>query len=818
MGLPFIFYNYPTGNDTINIGILTTVAPLLEPVSAQFISDNTLLDFTPTKISGDGDITYELGAVDGLPSNIFVNQNSGRVTGILNTSLMTKKVFTLTATNNLGSDKIWIPVSVHTSTGYINNASSFPYYCNVANRKYIVEEDIITDGPGLVLTNSNISIDGNGKSLIYNNASQVVIPNHSFEIMSGADPTRASGWNFSLATGAVRHNEPAIENKVFDGSWGVKFPITNGRQTVSGLSQITLESGQTYTLSAMFFHGETGNYAYTSPIYSSGFVTLDNGVNNPITLTGNPGARGIQLRERYFDTSGHSNNNYYITFGATGSANISNEFLYVDDIKIRKTREYGITTQIYSWGNDFDANRYPTTHYDFASGGSGPLATISNLNIIQGQNHGSWCHGVFIHTLSGISMDNCTIKVTGQNTSCINGDDLGSKYNYVIDNYLQSDIPSLSSRDNKNGAVIFAIQGIVANNTLRNGPAVGICIQDTKPLVSIVRRNDITLKTRYTNSYGILYGSSSGEVSYNTVVATGDDDCCLGIMLQGTTSGATAKYNHVDVKLIPRISEYGGDQANGVYGLQLETADECVVHNNYVRVTATTGSQAHAFRVGGGTATLRHLVYDNEFVAHRESGSTKACSSQAHRTLDDTSIISGNIFRSDNQFFSDLGDCNGILTDCSWEVTDTGQPFRVMNLYFNDTSTGLRIVNPIFLNEAARLAFSTGNVLGAAYQTGDALTAVSDYSILWNTTISVLNNSNPVSGATIITNDTLGSGSHTGVSDINGQYIFTLSEYKVRGNIKSVFSPYNVSVSSGLLTGSGSFSVTGLQTINIGIT
>ena len=556
-----------TNNSTQTAG----VEPILSHPSALLIADEGSISFTPTATQGTG-ITY---SATGLPTGASINSSTGAITGTLSTP--GKWTTVITATNSYGTDKIWLPVSVYASTANISQSSGFPYYCNTADRKYTLTEDITANGTAIAIIASNVSIDLNGHTITYNNATPRSISNASFETGSGG---AATGWDFTNAANAARYAGTYLLNQVYDGSYSLKFSTTTGNEYVDSSGTVTLEANTTYSLSAMFEYGANGDSnpgvtAYVQLRGTGGEATREVSLS-----TGNN--RGIQHKEYVFTTGG-SAETYTVRVGITGHAS-STKPVYVDDIKVQRTRTYGIATQV---------RNYNTENYtDISTLGTGTNATITNGVITQGSDGATWGHGVFMHEIGGVSIHDVDVTVNGANASAIYALNQSATTCSVGNCTLTGNTRTITSRDAYDGCVLKGVWGAITNNSIANGCHAGIgYITDTT-----VCDNTIQLKSKYTNGFAI-FTSAGCDVYGNSILCHTGEYVARGILAGGTLAKPTIVHdNLVKVQSKGDIQEYGGTQINGSYGIQSDTSGYVTTYDNIVYAYANAGYDAHCLR------------------------------------------------------------------------------------------------------------------------------------------------------------------------------------------------------------------------------
>jgi len=503
-----------------------------------------------------------------------------------------------------------------------------PYFLSQANATYQLKvPELHTKGTAVVLIASGITFDLCGNTIVYDDATPIQIPNNSFE--------SATGWNFSGAPAAARQPGAFIYNEVYDGNFALKFALPAADQYISSNSQITLEANTTYSLSGMFEYGGRGDAVNSNHV--KGYVRLVGaGLPTREVSWSETNWRGIQLREGVF-TTGASPETYTVQVGVEGGAGGSVPF-YIDNIKIQRTRTYGVSAAAHSWA----PSRYP----QITRFGLGTNCVITNGAIRQGGDGATWAHGVYMHSSGPVTVRGIDVTVHGANSTAICSDDVGTARMTISDNVLTSDVKTITSRDNFDGTVMSG-QGDIFNNRITNGVHAGIYSFQTIP--SNIYGNTVELRGRYTNGFGILAGRGS-EIHDNTIDCGSADRACRGIGSSGGPSGSplTKIYNNqIHVQLLADHQEYEGEPLGGAYGMQFENANNVEVYNNDVYAYGNE-AEAYAFRMNTDAGLSGSIyIHNNKF---------RAISGAKHSaTVKLSSVDTSNLRFEDNELFTNDG-------------------------------------------------------------------------------------------------------------------------------------------------------------------
>jgi hypothetical protein len=714
----------------------------------------------------------------------------------------------------VASDLVVVTVAevMNIDQAWLDERGDGPYYLDQAGKAYVLQTDVMADGTAFAIIASNVTFDLNGHTITYDNSAPITIFNASFESGTG---TTAAGWNFSGAPSASRHFGNWLHNEVYDGSYSLKFTLPAANQYVISTSTITLEANTTYSLSAMFEYGGQGDA--TNP-GAKGYVRLvGTGLPTREVSWNSTNSRGIQLREGTF-TTGNTAETYQIRVGIEGAGSLSASSakpFYIDDIKIQRTKVYGVATAAYNWS----LPDYP----GMTRWGKGSNATIRNGTIIQGANGATWGHGVFIHTTDGVTVQNLNITVHGSNSSAIYGKDQGILTSRVLGNTLTSNVKTISSRDNFHGAVVFRLQGDIFNNMITNGVHAGIVAANgttQNRIASNIYSNTIQLSSRYTNGFAII-GTSGSQIHDNTINCGQGGFAARGILVsEGEVSGTTTRVygNTIHVQQLVNNQEYEGVPLGGAYGIQLENVKNVEVYNNDVFAYGNEVS-AYAFRMNsdGGTSEGAH-VHDNLF---------RAISNGEHAAaLKLTGIEESNLLFEDNELVTNDGFVGGtsssfvtLRRSTITAIEPIGSSHPIDSEYQEGQGLHTRIIflDNVFSDAGSRTYLESA-VARILQRYGGALDNRVAFDVRWTTTIQARNaDGAALPNATVAVSDKTGTVIISGMTNADGRLTCTLIQFSTQGGTKTDFNPYTVAITANGQQAQQQFNADGIQTIQLQI-
>ena len=95
-----------------------------------------------------------------------------------------------------------------------------PYYLDQQGKTYVLQTDVTTDGTAFAIIAKDVTLDLNGHTITYNNATPITVPNGSCETGTGS---AASGWSFTNAANAQRYAGEYLQSTLYDGDYSLRF-------------------------------------------------------------------------------------------------------------------------------------------------------------------------------------------------------------------------------------------------------------------------------------------------------------------------------------------------------------------------------------------------------------------------------------------------------------------------------------------------------------------------------------------------------------------------------------------------------------------
>ncbi len=678
-----------------------------------------------------------------------------------------------------------------------------PYYLDDDNSTYVLQTDVSTKGTAFAIIAPNIVFDLNGHTVTYDNATPITVFNGSFEQGTGA---AATGWDFTNAPNASRHQGDWLQNEKYDGDYSLKLAVPSSNQTVTSTNTVTLEANTTYSLSAMFEYGGAGTMNNPGV---KGFVRLTgNGLTTREVFWNTTNYRGIQFREAAFST-GASAETYTVSTGIEGGTSAPSTNFFIDDIKIQRTRTYGVTMSAYNWSlNDYPGlNRY----------GAGTNSWIKNGSIIQGSDNATWGHGLFVHSLNNAKITDLAITVQGANSSPLFGKDQASFSSNISNNTLTSNTLTISSRDSFNGAVIYGFQGLIANNTIVNGPHSGIVTKDA--ISSDIVGNTIRLKSRYTNGFAIV--SHGGSDIHENLIDNGSEMfSSRGILSQGNSSRNTRIFaNTVRVQQFANNQEYEGAPIGGAYGIQLENSKNVEVFQNDVTAIANE-VQAYAFRANSDEGTssnlsVHHNIFRSSVVGTKHGAAIKLAQIEA-----------GTINFADNTIVTNdgiIGETEGAFVDFKRTTIQVIAPVANPFIFEGEWSPAIQLYAELpFLDTTYFDSFSKAYFESAICRVGHRYNGAGPaenrmaFSSQWTTTFQVQDAvSQAVSDADVVVTDVANNVVFSGKTDQDGRFVGVAKQFRTQGSTKTNFNGHKVTVTHNGVTSQQDFVADSAKTVTI---
>ncbi|MFA5856488.1 MAG: hypothetical protein WC867_03955 [Candidatus Pacearchaeota archaeon] len=707
---------------------------------------------------------------------------------------------------------------IHITQEWLNSKGSSPYYLDTAGAKYILETDVTTPGSAFVILANNIDFDLNGHTIIYSDYNPISVENGDFEECVGRN---IPGWDFTNAPRANVSKGSFIQPvSVYSGNNSVNFQVIPGidnTQEIKSNFQVNLEANTTYTLSGMLFNYAQGNYTCSGDNGNNGIctnnLTIYVGFEGTNIFAGQRGTtwRGFQYRQAEF-TTGAIPVSYNIVAGVRdiNGGIKTNGIVYIDDIKIQKTKNFGVLISSISWSPKAtpDVKRY-------TSSGRIENHKVFNGKIVQGRGGSSFSPGInAIYTRSG-EFYNLNITSYGADSYVFIFNIDGPSDNISIhDNILYSNVKTIASRDNFGGTVLSvdaARYNEIYNNKIIGGPHAGIVVWsgNSSNIVNFYN-NSVSTKTYYSNGFAIVVGSSCKQIYNNKIDCISQDYSCRGLAVGGNNCPGSKVYNNlVEIRELKRNQEYSGCCLGGGYGIQFEYAPSNVdFFNNTIKAYASE-CEASAFRANPGEGGSFDLdIHDNTFEGIKlgnNSGPT------AHSIkIDNFNDLNENISFVNNRIITNSqwilgGNLNGFyLRNNLFEINpinleNTFEPLH--GSYWPrdqiNSANNIRFIDNRYPNEEARNKFYNSSFMQNNNNGGYKFDPYSNFYYSWTANISVVDsNSNPISGINVIIKNNLNEEKFNGNTDSNGRIISVLDEFKNHGGNRTYFNNYSVIVNN----------------------
>ncbi|MBF0560123.1 MAG: hypothetical protein HQL08_15235 [Nitrospirae bacterium] len=570
---------------------------------------------------------------------------------------------------------------------------------------YTLQNDVSSNGTCFTVTSANVTLDLNGHTVTYDNEAPIIIPNGSFEsALTGT-------WDISNAANISRHAGTYVAPvTVYDGSYAMQWSLPTSDQYIQTSGTVALEANTTYSLSAMFYVAPTG---VGSPDGIALTVSMP-GTSWSATQTGMT-YRGFQYTNVEFTTT--SAGSYPVRVALSGAGS-STGYVYVDDVRIVKSRSYGV----------YVGPGYSNANY----------LTVTNGSIVQGQGAGYKSAGISFYENSGTgqNINNLNITTNGNSSHVIEFPNGTTSWvnSQIYDNTLTSNVTTIKSRDQGDGAIIWeSTHGSygtrIYNNTITAGPQGGIVVgQYAGQTLNEVDHNNITLQAKYSNAFAM----GSGGLVHDNIINCGSGlNTCRGIYAAG--NGTQIYNNTISVQRLPNNQEYGTSASNGgqaggcdlggAYGIQAEDDTGLYVTNLAVYGNTVTAysNQCEAFALRTDilqSGSSNNAFYSNTFTAIA-NGTVRASAFKNSGGADSRESISGNTFQSNRRWIyilTEEGEITGPLTLAGnkWVTTGTiDSPFHPFET--SGIAGSLTFVNNTYGNSGDQASFlsdcfrTTGN-------------------------------------------------------------------------------------------------------------
>jgi hypothetical protein len=567
---------------------------------------------------------------------------------------------------------------------YIAAFGPAPYYLDQANKRYRLDTDISVPGSAFGVIASGITLDMNGHTISFDQATPITVPNGSFETGN------LDGWNTSGAPNASKYAGSYINNTVYDGSYSLKFAVPCSDQYIESITAVTLEGNTTYDITFMAWKRNVTCTLYVSLVDTNGNVVHTksySGANN----------RGIQLvtdgnAAPVLFTTGSSGGSYKVRVGISGASGSASGAAYIDDVKIQRTRVYGIAVGIGGTG----LVEYP----GFTRTGTATDFTVIDGFISQGSDGATFAKGIGTKNSNNMTVDNVDITVNGANSNCINT--TSGTVHDVQNCLLTSNVRTISDRDNAYGSVVKFFTGLFAYNTIIGGPCQGLEL-NTGSGTHVIHHNLIKTRGTYSNCFA-LFLRGICDVYENDIECFESNFAGRGIMIRNP-NGTHLHNNRVTVRLFADNQEYQGAPLGGCYGIQMEAAsDNANIHDNTVTVYGDA-VEAYCFRTTWSDTqvlTAGVIFENNTLIAISQGAGAHAACLKLGGPLSGANLLESCTFKFNDLIIGGSQKVPGVtLLNCTFEqlASPTGRVYHEST--GSTTNVHITNTNPTYTNAGA---------------------------------------------------------------------------------------------------------------------
>lgn len=822
-------------NQTTAIDALTVVAPPTETIDLFSISPGQLQqgDTAQFIISGDaidsGVVVTISGA--GVTANVVSSTHNSITVDITATGGATVGFRDVTATNPaLDSDTLFGVLEI-TAAPVIPPGNDFiidqawldfydptgkgPWYLDQAGKSYLLDVDVTVNGTAFAVIAQNITLDLNGHTITHNNAASTNPANNGFE------NALAGTWDVTGAPAADRFAGDYLNNEVHLGDYSLRFQLPCPDQYVESVGTITLSPNTMYSFSGMLQRGNitTGGTSTPTAVMWCELVGQSGEPTRRFQKT-NGNTRGIQFTDVRF-TTGPTSETYKVRCGITGASGVDARSIYFDDIRVLQVYNHGIivgvTSSVLSSLSDGTVTR--------TGNGSG-FTIVGTGAITQGQNAGRECSPILFGAAS-----NCVIEADVQDGIAIFGHGPLTKLFWTqsgsghLFRFLEftSNVLTIRSRDQFDATVIGNNGSFEVDScTFYDFPHSGI--RSSPNTASSVHDCTFSARNRFTNGFAINV-RGPGTTVYNNVINNYGQYNGRGIMCDQTDPTFPTMFvydNTINVQSLPLNQEYHGSLI--AWAIQCENAENVEIYGNTVHVYGVEG-EAACFRLNNNSNNCH--IHDNIFIAEQVTPGVHVSCMAINNVDGNTNLIEDNEFRSNKNWFHTTDNTTGIefyrntftilndtpSADARWWESDSSATNESQKI------DGWKFIDPIYTTPAARATVEDGSWRRIGFgQWG----RWDNYAVLWTTTAHVVNGGNPVNGATVNFRDTFATVQANGTTDINGDFVAAIPEFKVSGDgiaatnpaVKTEYNDYTAEVTAPY-SDSQTFTADQVQTVNV---
>ena len=462
--------------------------------------------------------------------------------------------------------------TINITSTWLQQNGPGPYVLNRANTTYVLQTDVTTSGTAFVFANRYVTLNLNGHTITYNNATPMTVPNGNF----GADPIGShtvKGWNLTGAPNSQftveADNAYLLTPQVLN--WSVASGTTP--QVITSQNIAIPQANQSYTASVSF--SNVGSIGYGTVMLQVFDSVTNQLVANWQRLDSTSGGQADCPNVSFFPTT---TDPVYLKITLTPTTTPVSVVL--GRVVIGQSMDYGIlASPIYqtnlstSWG--FTARggqlgienaiqNLPVAAQNVYQNVYGATIedTLGTGEIVQGQSGGAYCDAIMCSDDAGpIVIKGVNIYVWGDDTTAISARNTqstiqnctvtysdGSTNRVPISMVRAKVIPAIDVRGN--------CPALVKNCTIANNPQMGIMAGSTSPRnIQIIQDNTLHPNVSITNGYALAV--SSNVQLLNNAVNTLTSGSSRGIaVLDGPNCNDVITGNTIIVRENPN-REYG---------------------------------------------------------------------------------------------------------------------------------------------------------------------------------------------------------------------------------------------------------------------
>lgn len=673
-------------------------------------------------------------------TNATIDQAQGRATIVDDENL----------SNTIVIDDSWL--SAHGSGSYL---------LDQAGMTYVLHNDLRTAGTAFVVAAANVTLDLNGHSVTFGDASPVTVTNGGFETGSGRD---VPGWDLSGAPSA----QLASNTTYLFGNQVLRLSNFSTAQRIVSDPIAIPTIGHTYTATIT----PAGVNAR-----STVQLTVIDAVTGAILGTGTSAqtARGFSAVVTFTAATTHA---VRLQVDVTPPAGVT-DTLDLDQATLTASNDYGIVASR-AWGGDIPGFDNLSTEAKSAYKKAANF-TVKNGLILQGQGDGYGSTPLYFRSLPGVTVDHVETLATGMDSQSLDATYATGAVT-VTNSTFREQIDNISNRMHNYATLkLNNISGTITieNNHLLGSPQIGIMMAANDPQYQVfIRNNEFRSDTVVTNGYAIVLSSVQNfEIANNTIIATSGRGIDLDGYAKALLGHGTVHDNYVDVQEnINREYPSGLDAT----GLRLRnTIDSMGPHADVTissnTIIARTGSgqlgQAYGVRI---SYTNINGEMNNAGIA-LVNNTIKAIVTTTDTTYRAKALVIDRMDAGINMRIA-----NNVLesNDTALALTDSSGSVYGVDLVSNTlkkstegparTFTG--ILAGYYTREIHDVRIIDTRLAGGA--TGDIVwsgTGVKDLSVGWLVNVHVTDTlGNPLAGASVQLQDNTGATIYSGTTDANG--------------------------------------------------